>query len=130
MNDLPPDIGIILVDHGSTHEEANAMLLEVAQRFRDFTGAPIVEIAHMELASPTVADAFTRCVEQGAKRIVVHPYFLAPGQHSTEDIPRLAEEASKLHGDLAYRVTEPLGIDDRIAEVIAHRIYALLSLWE
>lgn len=131
MNDLPPDIGIILVDHGSTHAEANAMLIEVAQRFRDLTGAAIVEVAHMELASPTIAEAFARCVEQGAKRIAVHPYFLAPGRHSTEDIPRLAEEASKQHSNIAYLVTDPLGIDDRIGEVIARRIGdALLSLWK
>lgn len=128
MNDFPPDIGIILVDHGSTRAEANAMLLEVAQRFRDLTGAAIVEVGHMELSPPTIAEAFARCVEQGASRVAVHPYFLAPGRHSTEDIPRLVEEASKQHSDISYLVTEPLGIDNRISEVIARRISdAILS---
>lgn len=34
-----------------------------------------------ELADPTISDAFDRCVEQGATRIIISPYFLFPGRH-------------------------------------------------
>ena len=37
---------------------------------------PIVEPAHMELAEPSIATAFARCVERGATTVVVFPYFL------------------------------------------------------
>lgn len=119
---FPGDLGIILVDHGSKFEEANAQLLHVATLFREKTGASIVEAAHMELAAPTLQDAFDACVTHGAKEIVIHPYFLAPGRHSSEDIPRLAAEASAAHPGVPYHVTAPLGLDEGIVEVAARRI--------
>jgi sirohydrochlorin ferrochelatase len=114
--------GIILIDHGSTKQSANTLLLDVADLFQATSGAKIVEAAHMELAEPTLANAYAACVEQGATEVVIHPYFLAPGRHSTSDIPRLAEEAATLFPLVPYRVTEPLGLDTRITEVIALRI--------
>ncbi len=119
---LPPDLGIVLVDHGSKRDEANALLEDIAQLFRGATSAAIVEIAHMELAEPTIAQAIARCVALGARRIVVHPYFLAPGRHSTADIPRMAAEAAAAHPGLAYSVTAPLGLDLRMTDIILDRI--------
>ena len=50
----------------------------------------------MELAEPSLAQAYEACVAQGAKSVVCHPFFLSPGRHATEDIPlMLAEAASK-----------------------------------
>jgi sirohydrochlorin ferrochelatase len=122
MSKIPPDLGIILVDHGSRRDEANVLLEDVAQLFRGTTDAPNVEIAHMELAQPTIAQAFDRCVKQGAKRVVVHPYFLAPGRHSTTDIPRMVAEAASMHPTIAYTVTAPLGLHPRMPEVILDRV--------
>jgi len=34
-----------------------------------------------ELAEPTIKDAFGKCVQQGASRVIVSPYFLSPGRH-------------------------------------------------
>lgn len=127
MSAIPEDVGIILIDHGSKRASANEMLNDVVRVFREVSGASIVEAAHMELAEPTLADAFAACVEQGATEIVIHPYFLAPGRHSTEDIPRMAEEAAALYPLTPYRVTEPLGIDPRMSEVIALRIREALE---
>lgn len=116
--------GIIIVDHGSRRGESNAMLEEVArlfgERFRQMY--EIVEPAHMELAEPSIASAYDRCVERGAQRIVVCPFFLGPGKHWTGDIPRLTAEAAAKHPSTAYHVTMPLGIDDLILELLAKRV--------
>ena len=127
MSTFPPGIGIILVDHGSERAEANDLLLDVVEQFRQATGARIVEPAHMELAVPSIADAFGRCVAQGARRIVIHPYFLAPGRHGASDIPRLASEAAQAHPGVDFAVTEPLGLDSRMSEIILRRIQEALS---
>ena len=119
---LSPDTGVILVDHGSKRVAANDLLFDVVAMFKSTTGHAIVEPAHMELADPTLADAFAACVELGAKEVVIHPYFLSPGRHSTEDIPRMAEEAAALHPLVPFRVTEPLGVDPRVSELILQRI--------
>jgi sirohydrochlorin ferrochelatase len=130
MPEYPHDLGIILVDHGSKRVEANQLLEDVAQLFRGTTGARIVEIAHMELTEPTIAQAFARCAAQGAKRVVVHPYFLAPGRHSTSDIPRLVADAAAVCPGVAYTVTAPLGLDPRMTDIIRDRIaLAMNSGW-
>lgn len=127
MESFRPDLGIIFVDHGSTHDEANEMLVEVARSFRELTGAAIVEAAHMELAPPMLREAFARCVEQGATQVVIHPYFLSPGRHSIEDIPAMAEEAAHDFPGVRYCVTEPLGLDPRMGEIVRTRIEEALA---
>ncbi len=114
--------GIIIVDHGSRFSAANDMLLEVVAVFKRVSGYKIVQAAHMEIAEPSIARAFAACVHQGAKTVIVHPYFLSPGRHSTTDIPRLVAEAAKDHPGIASHVTQPLGIDEAIAKVIMDRI--------
>jgi sirohydrochlorin ferrochelatase len=115
-------IGIIVVDHGSRKEEANDQLRDVTELFRRVAGAAIVEPAHMELAHPTIGEAFERCVAQGATLVLVHPYFLAPGRHSTEDIPRMTAEAAGRHPGVRFHVTQPLGLDEAIAGLMLRRI--------
>lgn len=34
-----------------------------------------------ELAEPSIGDAFQSCVQQGANRVIVSPFFLSPGRH-------------------------------------------------
>ena len=106
-------LGVVVVDHGSRKAESNNVLLAVVESFRQQSGLAIVEPAHMELAEPTIASAFAACVAQGARTVVVFPYFLAPGRHWGEDIPRLAAEAAAPPGSasprspVAYTVDAP-----------------------
>lgn len=55
--------------------------------YREETGRPIVELAHMEIAEPSIEVAFGRCVEQGATLVAVSPFFLSPGRHWQEVRP-------------------------------------------
>jgi sirohydrochlorin ferrochelatase len=118
------DIGIVIVDHGSRLEPSNRMLEEAAGLFANrFAGKySIVEPAHMEIAEPSIATAFDRCVQRGARRVVVCPFFLGPGKHWTQDIPRLTADAAAKHPAVAYHVTQTLGIDDLILDLLNKRI--------
>jgi sirohydrochlorin ferrochelatase len=127
MLDPPTPLGIILVDHGSRREESNAMLLGVVANFAAASGHKIVEPAHMELAEPSIETAFARCVERGATTIVVFPYFLLPGRHWNEDIPRLAAAAAKKHPHVRYLVTAPFALHPLMAQIIEQRIEHCLS---
>ena len=75
----------------------------------------------MELAEPTIEQGVAACVEQGAEAIVAHPYMLSRGRHAVSDIPRMVKEAVEKHPGLEFCVTEPLGIHEKIAEVILER---------
>jgi sirohydrochlorin ferrochelatase len=125
----PKTTGLIIVDHGSRRRESNELLEAVVDAYRTHSGWPIVEPAHMELAEPSIATAFTRCVEQDAKLVVVFPYFLGPGRHWSEDIPRLAAEAASPHEGRGVRhlVTAPFGLDPLMLEVIEHRVEHCLA---
>lgn len=100
------------------------MLEELANLFaRRFAQAyDIVEPAHMELAEPSIATAYARCVQRGAQRVVVCPFFLGPGKHWTQDIPRLTADAAKAFPQTKYHVTQTLGIDDLILDLLAKRV--------
>jgi sirohydrochlorin ferrochelatase len=115
-------VGLVIVDHGSKKAAANDMLLDVAQLFKRISHCSIVEPAHMELAEPSIEQAFDKCVEQGATFVVVHPYFLAPGRHSTTDIPRMVGESAARHPGIRFHITQPLGLDEKIAQLMIERI--------
>lgn len=127
METLPAGTAVIVIDHGSRMAAANDMLNEVVHMYRQATGAPIVEPAHMELAEPTLEDAVGRCIAQGAATIIVHPYFLAPGRHSTADIPGMVEELAPRYPNVRFHVTNPLGIDPGMAAVMHRRILEALG---
>nr|ABK26418.1 unknown [Picea sitchensis] len=119
--------GVIIVDHGSRRQESNCMLDAFVDMYKKRTGHPIVELAHMELAQPTIKEAFDSCVNQGAARVIISPYFLSPGRHWKQDIPSLAAEAAKEHPGVPYIVTAPLGLHELMVNVIEDRIKYCLS---
>ena len=129
QTDISPEIptGVIIVDHGSRRQESNEMLLKAAAAFQATSGYTIVEPAHMEIASPTIADAFEACVSKGAKRVVVFPYFLSPGKHWKHDIPALVAEAASQHPGTQWLVTAPIGLHPQMQQIIADRISSCLA---
>lgn len=125
---IPTDeTAVIIVDHGSRRKESNEMLLDIVAAFRESNHYLVVEPAHMELSEPSLKTAFAHCAEQGAKLVVIHPYFLLPGRHWDEDIPALAAEAAAEHSDILYRITAPLGAHPLFSQIIMQRIEECLS---
>lgn len=122
---IPLQPAILLVDHGSRRAEANEKLESIAQLVRERHPDRIVRIAHMELAPPTIADAVRACVEAGAREITIHPYLLVPGRHSREDIPALAAAAAADHPGLTIRISEPLGVHEKLVDVVLERVRAV-----
>jgi sirohydrochlorin ferrochelatase len=115
---------ILLVDHGSQHAPANELLDRIADAMRARLGGAIVEVAHMEIAEPSLAAGLARCAERGASEIVVCPCFLGPGRHTTRDIPQLVARACAAYPELRVRVAAPLGFDERIVDVLIARVDA------
>lgn len=115
------NLGVVVVDHGSRRAASNFALLQVVDVFRASTPYRLVEPAHMELAEPTIEQAFGRLVAAGAELVVVHPYFLLPGRHWDQDIPDLARAAAERY-NVHHIVTAPLGIHRLMSTIMHHRI--------
>lgn len=113
---------VLLVDHGSRRAEANAQLDELALRVAERLPGEIVRTAHLELVPPSVADGIDACVAAGAREVVIHPFFLAPGRHAAEDLPRLAAEGEGRHPDVSVRVGPPLGLHPLVVDAVVDRI--------
>lgn len=124
------DTAIIIVDHGSRRSESNALLERIAHLFATRFAAQysIVEPAHMEIAEPSIATAYDKCVDRGARHVVVMPFFLAPGKHWTTDIPGLAACAAAKHPQTTHQVASPLGIDDLMLDLLNKRVTEALTV--
>ena len=113
---------ILLVDHGSRRSEANEMMDCMANLVQAVAGpGVVVRYAHMELCGPSISAGVRNCVEAGATELIVFPYMLSPGKHSTGDIPRLVAEAAEDYPELDVRVTNAFGVHEQLAKVILER---------
>jgi sirohydrochlorin ferrochelatase len=112
---------ILLVDHGSRRGEANAQLEAVAEALRPRAGGAHVRIAHLEIAEPSLAAAIDACAAEGVAEIVLVPWFLGPGHHTTTDIPEQAAAAARRHAGLRVRIADPLGVHDKLLDVLLER---------
>src|SRR5690606_13901372 len=99
---------LLLIDPGSRRAEANETVAHVAALVASLGQAPIVRYAHMELASPTIAEGVAACLAAGATELIAVPYMLGPGRHSREHIPAMVREALGDRGGVRLSVAEPL----------------------
>jgi len=113
---------IVLIDHGSRRDEANAQIEELAAQVRTARPGVTVQTAHLEVVGPTLENAIDSCVDAGATRIVVHPFFLSPGNHTTHDIPRLVDAARRRHPSIEIALSPHLGLDERIVSLVLARV--------
>jgi sirohydrochlorin ferrochelatase len=114
--------GILIVDHGSRKDEANEMLPDMAALIQGMAGDDVVvRHAHMELAEPDIGQGFADCVRAGATEVIVFPYMLSPGRHSTSDIPRMVARVAEAFPGVGFSVTPAFGLHDKLAEVVLQR---------
>ncbi len=80
---------------------------------------------------PTVAEAIYALASQGVSKIVLVPAFLAAGVQTMNDIPELIDlKEQELHlraRGIELFYGEPLGCDDRIAEILEEKALGALG---
>jgi sirohydrochlorin ferrochelatase len=113
---------VLLVDHGSREEAANAVLDALAAALGRRMPEAAVHVAHLEIAAPGIAEVIDRCAAADVREVVICPCFVAPGRHASRDLPRIAEEASRRHPGLSITVAAPLGAHPALVEALADRI--------
>ncbi|MBP1752402.1 MAG: cbiX [Geobacteraceae bacterium] len=118
---------ILLMAHGSRIPEANNAVSEIASMVKEMAGFDIVEISFRENYSPDIQKGIDACVERGAARILLVPYFLYLGAHVLQDLPEEIEEARQRHPGVEMMMGKPLGVHRKLAEIVAERITEALA---
>ena len=136
---------LVLVGHGSRLPYSKEVVSKIAEKIRERNIYPIVEIGMMEFNEPTISQAIKKVIEKGAKRIIVVPVFLAHGNHTKRDIPKILgiyngeeedshhhehhhhhhhhhhEEPLEIPEDVEIVYREPIGPDDRLVDIVIDR---------
>lgn len=84
-------------------------------------GFDLVEVAFLDCTPPDLLATAGSLIRQGAERIVVIPYFLTLGRHAARDLPRIVEEASRIHKNVKIEITETLDGHPALGEVLLER---------
>lgn len=122
---------IILVGHGSPRKEANRM--EMIGKILHASMHPgcagdCVQICYLQFEKPGLEETLAQAARSGAKRIIVHPFFLNSGMHVTKDIPEAIEGVKSLHPGPDFILSEPLGISAELVDVARERIMEACGL--
>ncbi len=112
---------MLVMVHGSPRPIANTDMYSVVDVVRERGLYPVVEVGFMECNEPSIPEAIVRCVEQGAQRVVAVPYFLHTGNHVTDDLPTLLEQAQAQYPNVEFLMADYLGHDPLLADIILER---------
>ncbi len=105
---------VVLAAAGSSHPAANAVITQLAADWQAARGWQAVRPAFASAASPTPEQAVAGLIRDGARRVVVASYLLAPGRFADR-----VEELSLAAG--AAAVSAPLGAAPEVADVLLER---------
>lgn len=144
--------GILLLSHGSRLDDGEEVIKAYTDMYREEFPNVAVEYGFMEIRKPGIPETINKLTEDNdLERIIVVPVFVAHGLHTKRDIPSLLgiesdfneedvqghhhhhnhghhhhhhhddeEEGFEFDGEII--LTDPLGIDTRLYEIIKDRI--------
>ncbi len=106
-------VGVLVAAIGSSDPLANARTRQVAPRLLTGTSWAGATTAFVTRPEPSLAEAAGRLRRQGARRIVIAPWFLAPGL--------LPDRVRDFADDAGIELAEPLGAHRLVAETVLER---------
>jgi sirohydrochlorin ferrochelatase len=112
---------LVLIAHGSRHKTANDDLHDLAARLRSTGRFAMVAPAFLELAEPTIEQAAASCVNQGANRIILLPYFLSAGVHVQRDLQAHRDRLARAYPNATVVLAEPLGRHPLLMNIVLQR---------
>lgn len=113
------DLGVVVVAIGSSNTAANARTARVAARLGVGTNWVGATMAFATRPEASVAHAANRLRSRGARRLVIAPWFLAPGL--------ITDGVSKFAAENAIPMAAPLGAHRLVAETVLDRYEQALT---
>lgn len=116
VSPLDPELGVVVAAIGSTHAVANARTARVARKAMAGSRWAGATTAFATGSGPSPAEAADRLRRRGARRVVIAPWFLAPG--------RLTDRVAKYAAAEGIPMAAPLGAHLLVAETVLDRFDA------
>jgi sirohydrochlorin ferrochelatase len=110
--------GVLVVAVGSSHANANARTAMVGTALAR-CGRWSVEVAYATGPEPSVAAGIDRLRDRGARRIILAPWFIAPG--------RITDRVAAIAAAERLEITAPLGAHPLVAETVLDRFDAAVA---
>lgn len=125
------EVALVLIGHGSKLPYNKENIEKLADILRRKSRFKTVEISFMVRNKPTIPEAIEEILNRGIKKIVLIPAFLAAGVHTEQEIPDMlglkSEEPELRKKGIKVLYGEPLGPDERIAEIIEEKALKALG---
>ncbi|MGE7184425.1 sirohydrochlorin chelatase [Peribacillus sp. NPDC006672] len=113
---------ILYICHGSRVKEASAQAIDFIKVCMAAQPNSIQEYCFLELETPTIEDAYERCVQKGAKKIIAIPVLLLTAVHAKYDIPVILNKMKKRFPAVDLRYGRPIGVSDKMVDILVERL--------
>ncbi len=114
---------LLLIAHGSRRARSNGEIEALTNLLAAHPDNAFNATRHafLEIATPSISQAIDSCVRDGAREIVVLPYFLSPGNHVMRDVPAQIDAKREKYPNVEFDVLEYFGKSARAIDwLISH----------
>jgi sirohydrochlorin ferrochelatase len=118
---MPEQPAILLIAHGSRHDEANRDTRVLAQQLARRGPFANVVAAFLELAEPDIDAGAALCVQRGAQTVILLPHFLSAGTHVLRDLSAACARLASQYPHVDFRLAEPIGLHPLLLEILCER---------
>lgn len=117
---------LLIVAHGSRREASNQEVRTLATQVAKHLQLPAdkVQVAFLELATPSIGTALKECFQQGTTEVSVLPYFLSSGTHVINDLPREIAAAQENWPNKVIKLLPHIGAADTMISLIANAYHS------
>lgn len=118
MKTGPATDAVVLFGHGARDPQWAEPMQRIRARMLA-AGTPRVELAFLELMTPTLPETIAALAAGGVTDIAVVPVFLAQGGHLKRDLPALIEAATAAHPGCRITLAQAVGEQESVIDAIA-----------
>ncbi len=109
---------IILFGHGARDARWREPFDRLAVMWQEQHPKTLVELAFLEMMQPSLEQAISGLVKQGANEAVVVPVFFGQGGHLRNDFPLLLQACQEKFPELKLSTTSAVGEDAAVLQAI------------
>lgn len=113
---------ILLLAHGSPLESANQEICSLCAKLQARLPDLKVEFSFLSSADPSLDRAIDDLIAKGLHRVLILPYFLVSGKHTSVDIPAMVEKKTAQYPTSEIKLLPVFGLDDRLIDVIVWQL--------